>query len=410
MKRRHDWVLTGMIVIGTAMTLAACTTTPVVGPEGPLGPVGPVGPQGPIGPQGEPGPTGPSEATYVGSAECAGCHAGIVEAHAGTGHAWSLAPVDGAAPDYPHSSVSAPPAGYTWDQIAYVIGGYAWKAIFVDQDGYIVTAAPDATEGDAAYLSQFNLANPDLRLPAAWASYKAGETQVPYDCGSCHNTGYRPNGQQDGKTGVIGTWAEAGVQCEACHGPASLHIESPDGAALQVERDSEVCIACHQSGDGVAVAATNGLIAHGESYEDLTQSQHRTLDCVACHDPHTGVVQMRAANEPAVTTECAACHFKEAKYAKVDRHASFNFTCESCHMPQMISSATGDPALFTGDLRTHVMAIDVTQIGQFEADGVTVKPQIALDFACRSCHTPGTDVALDDALLVEMATGYHAAP
>jgi len=59
MKRRHDWVLTGMIVIGTAMTLAACTTTPVVGPEGPLGPVGPVGPQGPIGPQGEPGPTGP---------------------------------------------------------------------------------------------------------------------------------------------------------------------------------------------------------------------------------------------------------------------------------------------------------------------------------------------------------------
>lgn len=47
--------------------------------------------------------------------------------------------VDGQSPDYPFTEVPEPPEGYTWDDVTYVIGGYNWKARFIDQNGYIIT-------------------------------------------------------------------------------------------------------------------------------------------------------------------------------------------------------------------------------------------------------------------------------
>ena len=411
MKKSLKWVLAAMSVIGSVMILSACTSTNTVeGPVGPAGPVGPTGPQGPFGPVGEPGPVGPSAAEYVGSEKCAGCHSGISKTFAQTGHAYGLTPiVAGKAPEFPYSRVANPPEGYTWQDIAYVIGGYNWQARFVDQNGYIVTGKPGATESDPNYLNQYNLANPKLRTNASWVSYLAGTAELPFDCAGCHTTGYRSNGHQNDQAGVTGTWAEAGVQCESCHGPGSLHAKSPYGSALKVERDAKACTECHERGGEVELDVRDGFIQHEVHNGDLYQSKHLTLDCVDCHDPHTGVVQLRQASQPTVQTECSVCHFKEAQNAKVERHAVFGLACQSCHMPRLIQVATGNAALLTGDLRTHVVAIDSTQIGQFNEDG-TIKPQIALDFSCRSCHTPGTGVALDDALMTELATGYHSEP
>lgn len=412
MKQQRAWFLFGMSIIGALVVLAACTTSStVLGPTGPAGPVGPAGPQGPLGPVGERGPVGPSAAEYIGSAKCSSCHSTIYKTFMKSGHPWKLNPVvDGQAPEYPFTRIGQLPEGYTWADISYVIGGYNWKARFVDQNGYIITDRPSATISDTKYLNQYNFANPFIRKQAGWVTYKSGTANVPYDCGSCHTTGYRPTGHQDDKEGIIGTWAEPGIQCEACHGPGSLHAKSPYGIALKVERDSEACGECHRRGDVTAVDAKGGFIEHHEQYEELYQSKHLTLDCVACHDPHTGVVQLRMASEPTTRTECANCHFKEAKYSKVERHTVFGLACESCHMPRLVKTAWGDAAKFTGDIRTHIMAIDVTQVGQFSEDGKTVKSQIALDFACRGCHTPGTGVALEDALMIEMATDYHAKP
>ncbi len=412
MKKRFTWVLLAMGVMGSLMILSACTSASptVTGPAGPAGPVGPTGPQGPFGPVGEPGPVGPSAAEYVGAAKCAGCHSGIAKTYASTGHAYSLSTiVDGKAPAYPFSGVVNPPEGYAWADIAYVIGGYNWMARFVDQNGYIITDKPGATESDPTYANQYNLANAKLRISAGWVSYQSGTAELPFDCAKCHTTGYRPTGHQNDQAGVTGTWAEAGVQCESCHGPGSLHAKSPYGSALKIERDAQACTECHERGGDVELDTRDGFIQHQTHNGDLYQSKHLTLDCVDCHDPHTGVVQLRKANLPTVQTECSDCHFQEAKNAKVDRHAVFGLACQSCHMPRLIQVATGSEALLTGDMRTHVVGIDSTQIGQFNADG-SIKPQIALDYSCRSCHTPGTGVALDDALLTELATGYHDAP
>jgi len=142
MKRFHLYAFLSLL----GFTLLAMACTGAEGPEGPPGPAGPPGPEGPQGPQGqegsagesgEPGPTG---AEYVGAEICAGCHPEISEVFAKSGHAWNLnSVIDGNPIEYPFSSVPDPPEGYTWEDISYVIGGYNWKARFVNNDGYIIT-------------------------------------------------------------------------------------------------------------------------------------------------------------------------------------------------------------------------------------------------------------------------------
>jgi hypothetical protein len=79
-------------------------------------------------------------------------------------------------------------------------------------------------------------------------------------------------------------------------------------------------------------------------------------------------------------------------------------------MPRLVKSAWGVPERFTGDIRTHVMAIDPTQISQFSEDGTEALSQIGLDFACRQCHIPDTAIALDDETLINAAMDYHSLP
>ena len=76
-------------------------------------------------------------------------------------------------------------------------------------------------------------------------------------------------------------------------------------------------------------------------------------------------------------------------------------------MPRVIQSAWANQQYFTGDIRSHVVAIDASQISQFAEDGQVVYPQISLDFACRHCHINGTGLAKTDEELIQAATGYH---
>lgn len=398
------------VVAGILVALAACSApaTPT-GPAGPAGPVGPAGPQGPLGPVGPVGPVGPSAAEYVGSQKCGGCHNALYETFMKSGHPWKLTKVvDGRAPDYPFTSIPHPPAGYTWEDISYVIGGYNWKARFMDANGFIITDSPanvasGGTVSDTTYLNQWNFSNEILGRSSDWVQYNSGVVGLKYTCGNCHTTGYRASGNQDGLKGIVGQWAEAGIQCEACHGPGSNHVANPYGSALKIDRDAEACGECHRRGDVTAVDAKGGFIEHHEQYEELYQSKHLVLKCVDCHDPHTGVVQLREAGLPTTRTECANCHFKEARNQNNPKHLAVDLECQACHMPRVVKSAWGDAAKYTGDIRTHIMAIDVTQISQFSEDGKTANSQIALDFACRSCHGD----ALSDEILTAAAAGYH---
>jgi len=393
-----------VLLFGLAL-LSACAgpagpegQTGPAGPPGPEGPQGPVGVKGDLGPPGEPGPTG---AEYIGDMTCSGCHKEIFDSYMKSGHPWKLNKVeDGQSPQFPFSKLSQLPQGYTWNDILYVIGGYNWKARFLNKDGYIITDEPGKA-GNVEFLNQYNFANELLGNAAGWVAYHPGEEKLPYDCGSCHTTGYNPDGNQDNLPGLVGTWTQPGIRCEECHGPGSLHASNPQGIALRIERDSELCGQCHRRDNVEEVNASNGFIEHHEQYEEFFQGKHVTLDCVLCHDPHKGVVQLRKAGEQTTRTLCENCHFKETSQMK---HTSV--ACLECHMPRLVKSAWGDLAKYTGDIRTHLMAIDPRQTKTFNEDGSLVSGQIGLDFACRHCHF---ESKTDEELML-MAYGMHYLP
>ncbi|NCF69118.1 MAG: hypothetical protein GWP61_24430 [Chloroflexi bacterium] len=405
----HRKFLIVVLVTLVLLALAGCA-----GEQGEQGPAGPAGPQGLPGPagtdgaQGAPGPAGVDGLSYeppefVGSDTCAECHADTFDIFMGSGHPYKLTQVvDGQPPEYPFTEIPSPPEGYTWEDISYVIGGYNWKARFVDQEGYIITGDENAT-------TQYNFYNPDLDMGDNWVAYHAGEENKPYDCGSCHTTAYSPQGNQDGLPGMIGTFAQGGIHCEECHGAGSLHVNNPMTVDMKIDRDSEACGACHVRGGSEEVDASGGFIKHHEQYEELFQGKHIAIDCVVCHDPHAGVIQLRQSGEQTTRTSCENCHFKQSQLTKNEKHGRVD--CIDCHMPRVTKSALGDPEIFSGDLRTHLMAIDPQQIGQFNEEGTVALSQLSLDFACRSCHSPnGTALDKSDEELIDMATDYHSLP
>lgn len=409
MRRRRIVGCFALCLLAGLAVLAACVPEP--GTPGPAGPPGPQGLPGPEGPAGDPGPPGAAgrdgvsfePPTFIGSQACAECHQAIYGVFIQSGHPWKLNPVvDGQPPDYPFTSLPRPPEGYTWDDIRYVIGGYNWKARFIDQQGYIITGA------DAEAVTQYNLPNPELDLGNEWVGYHAGEANLPYTCGSCHTTGYVAEGNQHGLPGLVGTWALDGIQCEECHGPGSLHANAPLAFRPIVDRDAAACGQCHNRGSIEQVDAQDGFIQHHEQYEELFQSKHVVIDCVICHDPHAGVVQLRQTELPTTRTTCENCHFEQAKTRAEEVHGRVRIDCIDCHMPRLTKSAVGEPLKYTGDLRTHMMAIDPEQVGQFTEDGTVALSQISLDFACRSCHNPdGRGPMQSDEALIAAARGYH---
>ena len=419
---KSRWIIPCCVLLFMVVLLSACAgkqgSAGVAGPAGPVGPEGPQGPAGKEGAAGPQGPAGPSGAAYVGAQICSGCHPEISAAVNKTGHPWNQVKViDGNSPAYPFTGISVPPAGYTWNDISYVIGGYNWKALFVDKNGYIITDAPGKS-GSADYLNQWNFTNVRLDKDAGWVSYKSGVEKLPNDCGECHSTGFSnlPTGShQDDLPGIVGTWNEPGVQCEACHGPGSLHVSNPQGIRMLVDRSSQACLNCHVRDSEMII--TNGLIDHREAFGDLPAGKHTTLACVDCHEPHVGVVQLRQAKQSTTQAVCAECHWQEASYQKNPLHAVMQLACIECHMPRMISIAASDPTNFLGDIRTHRMVIDAGQIEQFitvtAADGTQIQqalPQIGLNFACRHCHGGGLGGPKTDEQLLQGAENYHVRP
>lgn len=116
-------------------------------------------------------------ASYAGSEACAKCHASKYSDFRVSGHPWKLRTAEEA-----KFSPLPLPKGVTWHDITYVIGGYKWKARYLDKKGYIITTV-DGQPGK----NQYNLAN------GTWSDYEPGVVKK-YDCGNCHNTGYSTEG------------------------------------------------------------------------------------------------------------------------------------------------------------------------------------------------------------------------
>ncbi|MFQ6049413.1 MAG: multiheme c-type cytochrome, partial [Phycisphaerae bacterium] len=367
----------------------------------------------------EPGP-GPGEepevnttdptndgASYIGSAACAACHADVAAAHWLHGHAHKLTKLeDTEGPQFPTQATRAgvpnPPTGKTWADITYVIGGYHRKARFVNNQGYVMTDGVDGVN------TQWNLDFPATGTVAGWTSYHADQVNPkPYSfsCFQCHTTGPSEEGHQDSLEGIVGTFAEPGIQCEACHGPGSNHVAfEPDITKIYVNEEASECGACHSRGDDMdVIPASSGYVKHHEQYQELLASPHKNLDCVSCHDPHTSVTYDE---DNAIIADCESCHAGQ----NMALHSNKVFVrgdyvealhCESCHMPFAAkSAAAAGPSVVgavgrMGDIRSHIFWINTSPVdfnSMFSADGGSVQKDadgnaaVTVDFVCLRCH------------------------
>ncbi len=331
-------------------------------------------------------------AAYVGSDVCGTCHQDQHSKWVESGHPYKLIKIFDEAPvnsfpdiaQYPNDPVD-PPMGYTWSDISYTIGGYGWKMRWIDNNGYIVTGIEN---------NQYNFETD------TWTDYHIDDPAgtKPYDCGSCHTTGWvpsddgNPDNNQDGLEGMWGTFFAGGVHCEQCHGEGDEHVNDPSSVMMDIDSSSQFCGQCHTRDAENHIASSGGFIKHHEQFDEWLHSPHATgPGCNTCHDPHASVKFDASAPGQGTSVSCENCHTEQAAYTA---HNGFP-DCVDCHMPKASKSAVAISD-YQGDLRTHIWSINRNPVGKMEGmftpDGTYViedgqgQAQITLDFACYSCH------------------------
>lgn len=187
---------------------------------------------------------------------------------------------------------------------------------------------------------------------------------IDANCLYCHASQAQPI------YGALNRYAEpafkqAGISCERCHGPGSLHAAGKarlvNPAKLDAARRDSICAQCHLSGAArvelprrrLAFYRPGERLADYVSYfvpeqrnedaglkvnshvEKLAQSvcaqkAGERMSCMSCHDPH-GVPDARD-RAAYFRGKCLNCH-QAATLPANERHNS-KADCISCHMPK----------------------------------------------------------------------------
>ncbi|USD37531.1 Ig-like domain-containing protein [Ferrimonas sp. SCSIO 43195] len=396
--------------------------------------------------------------SYVGSEACGSCHAQEFATHQLTGHNFKISEIDGEMPEFPYTNMTGAlemvgndgngsnntlgiPESY--DDVTYTSGGYGWKYRWFDKDGYVVT-------GSAV---QYNIHAENLGLnDQVMGAYKGDKFDYAYGCGNCHNTGWKPftgteegslnPHKQDDLPGIMGTYAYAGVQCEACHGAGSEHIKAPSADNIvktatprtseQLRADDQGyglpvhCSECHtrdgnrtHSNDytnpyktafpegeefGGRIAVSGGLPKHHQGHDELmgidpdngeVMGAHYKLgmSCNSCHNPHKSTLnQDQPEHAGAVTKVCSDCHGDKPMETGGMLSLHNNMECTTCHMPDAVKNATyvEKNGVKFGDEMIHLFKIDLyDDRGQFTEDGHFMYPYLQEGFACGQCHEVG---------------------
>ncbi len=316
---------------------------------------------------------------YVGSAACQACHPELYDQFSMTGHNFQLNRASEASRPgyYPFGDLHGPPPGHGWGEASYVVGGFWWKALFMDDHGYIITGT------EAQYNVQTD----------RWVAYESGNVK-PYDCGPCHTTGYRSSGHQNNMAGIVGTWALDGIQCERCHGPGSSHVESPYDFAMRIDRSAALCGECHSRGTVSKIAAASGFIQNHAQYNEMHATKKINFACVDCHDPHVSMHKSNPARASALTARCETCHYREAAAfaaSELPHYELETIGCTECHMPYAVKSAEGVLGRYRGDVRSHLFRINADSTAtMFTSDGKYANGYITLEYACLRCHISKT--------------------
>lgn len=388
-------------------------------------------------------------ASYAGSTACTLCHTDIAAKVAIHGHSNALTSVRGLPPTFPaaapRAGVPAPPSGFSWSDIAFVVGGYTKDALFVGNDGFLLTTGASGVD------TQWNLAFAPNGTEPSFAPYLPDQpAPQPFEaaCFVCHTTGAMAQNSanpmfQENRPGILGTWREEGVRCEACHGPGGNHFTTR-AAEVLIRRDrifinssgSQTCVNCHTrpfgSSSGDILAADGFIQGYQQAAELRASGSHSAFACTVCHDPHASATYDR---DRGIRNDCTVCHDQQnmARHEGKVYVAANGYTetlrCESCHMP--FATRTGSSTLIdsvdfdgtvqgtarVGDTRSHIFRISF-ELADFNDmlsdDGSRVRlddrgrAAVTVDFVCMRCHNgQGNVFGLSVESASEIATLIH---
>ena len=232
-------------------------------------------------------------------------------------------------------------------------------------------------------------------------------------CADCHSTRVE-KGYDPATRSYRTTYVEEDVACEACHGPASRHIEAArtgrplDGLLADMSSQQgqiNGCAQCHsrrsqfregfEPGQSFFDFYQPSLLSAGLYHDDgqildevyeygsfLQSKMHlQGVTCSNCHDPHRATLKFDG------NATCTQCHnpaarpdfptLKAANYDTPDHHfhkqGSEGSACVSCHMPAVT-----------------YMDVDVRHDHSFRIPRPDLSEEIGVPNTCNGCHTDRT--------------------
>lgn len=314
--------------------------------------------------------SGPNEnsqslATYVGHQKCAECHSDIAEMHLASPHANTFAFTK-------ESEVAQSLCGKTVP-LGEPYGLYRYQC---DDQGLTVMI-PGRFNGDlfpldyalgsgkhavtfVTLLEDGNRETVNIEHRLTWYA-KDGELDItpgqesdrPTNPGEFFGHTFRqPNvdrciGCHTTTVDVVGRKLEnlyANVQCEACHGPGSLHVAAAERgdddlhlflkSRWPAEAQIKMCGECHRNPDSIEPERLerypNSLVRFqpvGLLQSPCFLKSEGALSCTTCHDPHQGVESR--SHEQQIQT-CLSCHENADQVHCAVAPAG---NCIECHMP-----------------------------------------------------------------------------
>jgi hypothetical protein len=233
--------------------------------------------------------------------------------------------------------------------IAWIFGaGVHGQTYILDHDG----ALYESQVSSFAALRALDLTPGHALVSAGNLKSALGEqlsTSAAARCFACHTTYSTTNSKFDASRAV------PGIHCEQCHGPGLEHIkaihadESSEAikaifnpADLSPVESVDFCGACHRTTMDV-VESTEAYGPINVRFQPYRLEKSRCwgtdgdarLTCVACHNPHEGLVRISSFYDQ----RCLACHV--ARGSESPGHDSAPAVCPvaaanctSCHMPK----------------------------------------------------------------------------
>ncbi|MBB6095144.1 putative CXXCH cytochrome family protein [Povalibacter uvarum] len=405
-----------------------------------------------------------AEAQYVDEQQCATCHADQAQRWHGSHHDLAMQEAD------------ATTVLGNFNDTAFTKDGIRTR--FFQRDGryWINTDGPDGKPTDYAVkytfgvepLQQYLLELDRGRLQAftvAWDTARRRwfhlypDERIDYRdelhwtkpsqnwnfmCAECHSTDLKKNYDAQTQTYKT-TWKQIDVGCQACHGPASRHLElvqegasktpSPSGSSLAPQASSpsgfpvdlaapdatsqiETCARCHSRRAVIwdeyrhakpfldthlpSLLDTGLYFADGQidgevyEYGSFLQSKmhQKGLRCSDCHDPHS--LQTRAPGNQL----CTSCHntASPAARASIDtsglKHKNYDTPAHHFH-------ASGSPGSQCVDChapqRTY-MVVDPRRDHSFRVPRPDLSQALGTPNACSMCHTQRSSQWAADAI------------